>query len=163
MREYVIYSIQSDIPVGLLPDGIRRFIENELRGRPVGGTIQRNASVKFGQHVVVNFVGTTDDLDSVKNALESIYWRIELVYSEPRMKVESQIEIRASTNREVKSGPGSDSKFEPRSPSVRNLEREEGASTNILFSVSRNFSFINICTFYSIITVQCVSDGRTSE
>jgi hypothetical protein len=114
MREYILYNIRDEIPVGLIPSGIREYISQQLKGVSIEGTIKRHCSVKYAQHIIVNLTGAVRDLQTFEDdALGSAYWTWKTVFTQRRRSFENhQVVILNSTVRDVETGKNSDGKYE---------------------------------------------------
>ena len=44
-------------PEGLLEHGIRDYIKEQLRGRPLSGSVKRSYNSDLGQHLILNLYG----------------------------------------------------------------------------------------------------------
>lgn len=84
-RFYVLFNLQR--PAEMLERGVRQYIVNEMKGRPIGGLIYRSQLPDYGQCIIIRASGTPDALESFENAVlclkdeeGNIYWEYSKTY-----------------------------------------------------------------------------------
>ena len=84
MKKYRLGNLQ--VPVGLLPNGVREYIVNQMAGVDTEGNVRRAVDRETGeQYIMITLTASLATLDDIENSfLTSDLWDYETLHDEAR-------------------------------------------------------------------------------
>ncbi len=121
-RFYVLFNLQR--PAEMLERGVREYIANQMKGRPIGGMIYRSTLPDYDQCLIIRASGTPGALELFENTVLDLtdeegndYWECSRVYKpeEALTKLASYEFTIGQSSRGAVRGPNSDPKYDNKS------------------------------------------------
>ncbi|RYH08354.1 hypothetical protein EON65_41020 [archaeon] len=113
-RCYILFNLQR--PAGMLTHGVRDFLIQCFKGRPVGGQVFRSNKEYYGQCIVLRISGDKRSLEVVEDEVLRLtdengaaYWDFEVEREDPIHALGSHSFTITQSGRGAPSGPNSDS------------------------------------------------------
>ena len=115
-QRYKLFDIR--LPIRMLPKGIREYIRNYMRGRPLCGSVRRVKDEDMGQCVIVSLTGRPRDLTQFEEFLKDDLEAQDLLFfelvgpSEKRRRLPHQDFNIIRSGRGAVRGPNSDEGYD---------------------------------------------------